>query len=125
MFAKYLYLPTGGIFFGWFPDGHLACDGKRQCVDAVDGTLGGRGVDEDRPYIGADICLTAVKADISAVGDVDLPEPHAAAGVEHLDLMRAVDHDVQFGAVYADVVAHVSQLLDDRRVALGIYVAGV
>ena len=62
---------------------------------------------------------------ISAIGDVDLPEAYAGARVHHLDLVRAVDHNVKFRSVYADVVADISEFLYDVRVALGVKIAGI
>ena len=83
------------------------------------------GVDLHRSGITRHIGITAVEADKSTVGDIDLVLLLASVLVKHINLVRAVDHTVQVAAVDADVVAHVAHLLGDGGIGIGEDIAHI
>ena len=64
---------------GLVAHGDFVGDAHRECVDLVDSSFGCIRVDQHRAYVGADIGIPTVEADIAAVGYVDLAHGKHAA----------------------------------------------
>ena len=73
----------------------------------------------------ADVCIGTVESYVTAVGYRHHTYVYGIRGVHHLHEIGTVDHGIETTAVYLEVVAYVAQLLDDTRITLGEYVAGV
>ena len=112
-------------FLRLIANGHLACHGKRRCVDLEYRTLRRAWVDKHRSDVGADIRLASMETHIAAVWDVDLSDAHTAACIHNFHFVRAVDHHIKFRPINAYVVAHVAELLHHCRIFLGIEIARI
>jgi hypothetical protein len=70
-----------------------------------------------------DVSVRPLKADVTAVGDVNLPNAHGGTGIHDFDLVGTVDDGIELGAVDVDVVTDVAQLLGDGGVSGGVDIA--
>ena len=81
-------------FFRLITHRNFPRDGKRKCIDLIYCTFGCVWVNQHRSDIGADISLSAMKPDITAIGNINLAESDTRTGIQNFDLVRAVDHNV-------------------------------
>ena len=76
-----------------------------------------------RSHISTNIGKSTVKGKVPTVGDVYLRYFLASIGICHLYLIGTVDDHPQFGAIYLDVIAHITQFLNLVRIAFRVDVA--
>ena len=83
------------------------------------------GIDLDGASVGADVGEAILEGDVAAVGDGDLADVLGGAYVHDLDEVGDVDDGIEAFAVDLQVIADVTELLDDSGIALRIDIAGV
>ena len=83
------------------------------------------GVDLNRTGITGNVGVALVKFHKSAVGNIDLPQFLRCALIEHKHLVGYVHHHIQFWAVNAQIVAHITHFLHLVRVGFRENIASV
>ena len=66
-----------------------------------------------------------MKTDVTAIGNVDLPDTLAGTGIKHLHLVRAVDNGIEPRAIDLKVIAHIAQFLGHIGISLGVDITAV
>ena len=109
-----------GHFFGLIPDNHRIDLLQGQCIDLIHTSQGTILGNLHGSCITAHIGESSIESQVAAVVDIDLPEASRRTCFTHFHLVRAIHHYPKFRTINADVIAHIAEFLDGRRIALGI-----
>ena len=79
-----------------------------------------RVIELHRSYIRSGIGIPLVKTHIAHIWDINLPDAMSCASIQHLYFIRAIDDGINSGTIYLNVIAHITQFLDNMRIAFSI-----
>ena len=109
-----------GHFFGLIPNNHRIDLLHGQCIDLIHTSQGTILGNLYGSCITAHIGESSIESQVAAVVDIDLPEAMRRMRFTHFHLVRTIHHYPKFRTVNADVIAHIAEFLDGRRIALGV-----
>ena len=110
-------------FIGLIAHRHLVHNLHGQRIHLINSSHFGILAHIHRSHIGTNIGKSTIKGKVSTVGDVYLRYFLASIGICHLHLIGAVDDHPQFGAIYLDIIANITQFLNLVRIAFRVDVA--